>query len=194
MKPQYQVNPVRTAVKKATVIPPHSLWYKGHQKISETEKENTAVEAAHKNEQRAESLVKNGYRKWSYDRKNKPYNNVIKMEKRLQKANTKYHMTKFSVENKNEKTNKKWFQKHNIKKKYAQMARQKQNQETVRTAKDVFVQIVRAISHVAGTQNSDWYDCCDGCAFYIVKFCTWFLFCNVFWCSNVHICSSLYGK
>ncbi len=154
MKPQYQVNPVRTAVKKATVIPPHSLWYKGHQKISETEKENTAVEAAHKNEQRAESLVKNGYRKWSYDRKNKPYNNVIKMEKRLQKANTKYHMTKFSVENKNEKTNKKWFQKHNIKKKYAQMTRQKQNQETVRTAKDVFVQIVRAISHVAGTHKT----------------------------------------
>ena len=34
------------------------------------------------------------------------------------------------------------------------MVRQKQNQETVRTAKDVFVQIVRAISQVAGTHKA----------------------------------------
>lgn len=156
-KPQYEQKPVRSAVKKAVVTPPLSLWYKGHQKISETEKENTAVEAAHKNEQRTEFLLKNSYRKWSYNRKNKPYRTVTKMEKRLQKANTKYHMTKFSVENqksKPDKTNKKWLQKHNIKKKYAQMVRQKQNQETVRTAKDVFVQVVRAISQVAGTHKT----------------------------------------
>ena len=157
VKPQYEQKPVRSAVKKAVVTPPLSLWYKGHQKISETEKENTAVEAAHKNEQRAEFLLKNGYRKWSYNRKNKPYRTLTKMEKRLQKANTKYHMTKFSVENqksKTDETNKKWLQKHNIKKKYAQMVRQKQNQETIRTAKDVFVQIIRAISQVAGTHKA----------------------------------------
>ncbi len=156
-KPQYEQKPVRSAVKKAVVTPPLSLWYKGHQKISETEKENTAVEAAHKNEQRAEFLLKNGYRKWSYNRKNKSYRTVTKMEKRLQKTNTKYHMTKFSIENqksKPDKTNKKWLQKHNIKKKYAQMVRQKQNQETIRTAKDVFVQVVRAISHVTGTHKT----------------------------------------
>ena len=157
VKPQYQVKPIRSAVKRATFTPPSLLWHKGHQKISETEKENTAVEATHKNEQRAEFLLKNSYRKWSYNRKNKPYRTLTKMEKRLQKANTKYHMTKFSVENqksKTDETNKKWLQKHNIKKKYAQMVRQKQNQETIRTAKDVFVQIVRAISHVAGTHKT----------------------------------------
>ncbi len=155
VKPQYEVKPIRTIVKKTAVTPPRLLWYKGHQKIAETEKENTAVEAAHKNEQRAEFLLKNGYRKWNYDRKNKPYHTVTKMEKRLQKANTKYHITKFSVEDqKSEKTNKKWLQKHNIKKKYAQMVRQKQSQETIRTAKDVFVQIVRAISQVAGTHKA----------------------------------------
>ncbi len=157
MKPQYQVKPIRSAVKRATFTPPSLLWHKGHQKISETEKENTAVEVAHKNEQRAEFLLKNGYRKWSYNRKNKPYRTVTKMEKRLQKANTKYHMTKFSIENqklKTDETNKKWLQKHNIKKKYAQMVRQKQSQESVRTAKDVFVQVIRAISHVASTQKT----------------------------------------
>ncbi len=157
VKPQYQVKPIRSAVKRATFTPPSLLWHKGHQKISETEKENTAVEVAHKNEQRAEFLLKNGYRKWSYNRKNKPYRTVTKMEKRLQKANTKYHMTKFSIENqklKTDETNKKWLQKHNIKKKYAQMVRQKQSQESVRTAKDVFVQVIRAISHVASTQKT----------------------------------------
>ena len=34
------------------------------------------------------------------------------------------------------------------------MVRQKQSQETIRTAKDVFVQIVRAISQVAGTHKA----------------------------------------
>ena len=111
VKPQYEVKPIRTVVKKTAITPPRLLWYKGHQKITETEKENTAVEAVHKNEQRAEFLFANGYRRWNYDRKNKSYHTVTKMEKRLQKANTKYHITKFSVENekaKPEKINKKW--------------------------------------------------------------------------------------
>ncbi len=157
VKPQYEVKPIRTIVKKSAVTPPRLLWHKGHQKIAETEKENTAVEAVHKNEQRAELLLTNGYRRWSNSRKNKPYHTVTKMEKRLQKANTKYHITKFSVENekaKPEKINKKWLQKQNIKKKYAQMIRQKQNTETIRTAKDVFIQIVRAIFQVASTHKA----------------------------------------
>ncbi len=157
VKPQYEVKPVRNIIKRAAVTPPRSFWYKGHQKITETEKENTALEAAHKNEQRAEFLVKAGYSKWHNNRKNKPYSDVRKMEKRLQKANTKYHIEKFSVEHKKiepNKINKKWLQKQKIKKKYAQMLRQKQNTESIRTAKDIFTQIIRAVSHVVSTQKT----------------------------------------
>ena len=151
-----QAKPNRNIIKKAAVMLPRSLWYKGHEKIAETEKENTGVEAAHKNEQRGEFLVKTGYRKWHNNRKNKPYSTVTKMEKRLQKANTKYHTEKFSVEHPKiepNKMNQKWIQKQKIKKKYAQMLRQKQNTE-VRTVKDVLTQIIRAVSQAVSTQKT----------------------------------------
>lgn len=93
-----------------------------HGKIHEVEKENSAVEAAHRSEIVAEAAIRH-YSHHQQKTANKPYEKVSKLEPEAQVADTKLHYEKTQQEHpemKKQRTNmNKHYQKQNIKKEYA---------------------------------------------------------------------------
>ena len=106
-----------------------------HGKIHEVEQENSGVEAAHKTEIAAESVVRH-YQHHKERSANKPFEKVSKLEQQAEAADRKLHFEKTVVENPEMKTSRanmnKHYQKQHIKKEYA--AARKAGAQTASTA------------------------------------------------------------
>ena len=106
-----------------------------HGKIHEVEQENSGVEAAHKTEIAAESVVRH-YQHHTERSANKPFEKVSKLEQKAEAADRKLHFEKTVAENPEMKTSRanmnKHYQKQNIKKEYA--AARKAGTQTASTA------------------------------------------------------------
>ena len=93
-----------------------------HVKIHEVEQENSGVEAAHKTEIAAESVVRH-YQHHTERSANKPFEKVSKLEQKAEAADRKLHFEKTVAENPEMKTSRanmnKHYQKQHIKKEYA---------------------------------------------------------------------------
>ena len=93
-----------------------------HGKIHEVEQENSGVEAAHKTEIAAESVVRH-YQHHNERSANKPFEKVSKLEQKAEAADRKLHFEKTVAENPEMKTSRanmnKHYQKQHIKKEYA---------------------------------------------------------------------------
>lgn len=156
VKPENAKSPLKDAVKTVISTPTAALWYKGHQKIHQVEQDNVGVESAHKMEERAERLGWMTYKHHRYQKKHQPYRDVRKLEYQAEKANINaaYQRTLLEHPELERKSLAKWIQKQQIKRQYAKAARQVENTaQTVRTTKEVFVQIVRAIAHFCGAHK-----------------------------------------
>ena len=93
-----------------------------HGKIHEVEQENSGVEAAHKTEIAAESVVRH-YQHHTERSANKPFEKVSKLEQKAEAADRELHFEKTVAENPEMKTSRanmnKHYQKQHIKKEYA---------------------------------------------------------------------------
>lgn len=93
-----------------------------HGKIHKVEQENSGVEAAHKTEIAAESVVRH-YQHHTERSANKPFEKVSKLEQKAEAADRKLHFEKTVAENPEMKTSRanmnKHYQKQHIKKEYA---------------------------------------------------------------------------
>lgn len=93
-----------------------------HGKIHEVEQENSGVEAAHKTEIAAESVVRH-YQHHTERSANKPFEKVSKLEQKAEAADRKLHFEKTVAENPEVKTSRanmnRHYQKQHIKKEYA---------------------------------------------------------------------------
>ena len=106
-----------------------------HGKIHEVEQENSGVEAAHKTEIAAESVVRH-YQHHTERSANKPFEKVSKLEQKAEAADRKLHFEKTVAENPEMKASRanmnKHYQKQHIKKEYA--AARKAGAQTASTA------------------------------------------------------------
>ena len=106
-----------------------------HGKIHEVEQENSGVEAAHKTEIAAESVVRH-YQHHTERSANKPFEKVSKLDQKAEAADRKLHFEKTVAENPEMKTSRanmnKHYQKQHIKKEYA--AARKAGAQTASTA------------------------------------------------------------
>lgn len=151
--------------------PVSSLWQKGHQKIHQVEEENVGVESAHRMEERAEQLGALSYHHHQYQKKHQPYRMVRKLERKVQKANcdAAYQRALLEHPELEQKTFAKWIQKQRIKKEYAKAARKAENTvQTVQSAKEVFVQVIRAIAHFCGAHKVVLGTVAVGCALFVM--------------------------
>ena len=127
------IAPVKTAASYAG----QNAKSKLHSKIAEAEHENSAVEAAHKTEQKAETLAQYSVRTAKYidgQRKATPYQKAAKLRHRAEKAEVKAIHEKTIAENPQLKKSaiKKFQQKQRIKKQYQKA---KQAEQTAKAAK-----------------------------------------------------------
>ena len=127
------ITPAKTAVSYAGLNAKNKL----HSKISEVEHENSAVEAAHKTEQKAETLARYSVRTAKYidgKRKAAPYQKAARLQHKAEKAEVKAIHEKTLAENPQLKKSalKKFQQKQRIKKQYQ---RAKQAEQTAKAAK-----------------------------------------------------------
>ena len=118
-----------------------------HRKIAETEKDNSAVEGAHKTEQRAEDV----YHYMKYHRKSKAQRKKDRLEKLQKKqvtADMKLEYEKFLSENPHLKGNspKRQLQKQRIKREYAKARRAGAE---AKTAKETFTKTANAATGIA---------------------------------------------
>ena len=122
-----------------------------HRKIAETEKDNSAVEGAHKTEQRAEDV----YHYMKYHRKSKAQRKKDRLEKLQKKqvtADMKLEYEKFLSENPHLKGNspkkqlQRQLQKQRIKREYAKARRAG---EEAKTAKETFTKTANAATGIA---------------------------------------------
>ena len=115
-----------------------------HGKIHEVEQENSGVEAAHKTEIAAESVVRH-YQHHTERSANKPFEKVSKLEQKAEAADRKLHFEKTVAENPEMKTSRanmnKHYQKQHIKKEYA--AARKAGAQTASTATKSTAKTVR---------------------------------------------------
>lgn len=167
---------VQTSLKNVVGItmlsaPISSLWQKGHQKIHQVEEDNVGVESAHRMEERAEQLGALSYHHHQYQKKHQPYRMVRKLERKVQKANcdAAYQRALLEHPELEQKSFAKWIQKQRIKKEYAKAARKAENTvQTVQSAKEVFVQVIRAIAHFCGAQKVVLGTVALGCALFVM--------------------------
>ena len=132
----YHRSPVAPA-KTAASYAGQDAKSKLHSKITEVEHENSAVEAAHKTEQKAETLAQYSVRTAKYiggQRKAAPYQKAAKLRHRAEKAEVKAIHEKTVAENPQLKKSaiKKFQQKQRIKKQYQKA---KQAEQTAKAAK-----------------------------------------------------------
>lgn len=154
VKPQqdiYKRRPLRSAAGMAGM----QLASKAHSKIGEVERENSAVEGAHKTEQKAERLLQYSNRTRrliSQHRKNAPYKKAARLQFKSEKVEAKAFAHKTLADNpdlKKKSALKKFIQKKQIKKKYQQAKRAeqsaKQAKRAVKTTKDATKAVVQFI-------------------------------------------------
>ena len=120
--------PMKTAVSYAGQNARNKL----HSKIAEAEHENSAVEAAHKTEQKAETLARYSVRTAKYidgKRKAVPYQKAARLQHKVEKAEVKAIHEKTLAENPQLKKSalKKFQQKQRIKKQYQKAKRAEQS-------------------------------------------------------------------
>lgn len=154
IKPQSDIYH-RSPVKNAADMAGMTVLNKAHSKVSETEHENTGIEAAHKTEQKAESILRFGNRTGRMiiqNRKNVPYKKAARLQFKAEKAEAKAFVEKTLADNpdfKKKSALRKFFQKKQIKKKYQQAKRAEQNakkaKRAAKTTKDVTVYVVEFI-------------------------------------------------
>lgn len=121
------IAPAKTAASYAGLDAKSKL----HSKIAEAEHENSAVEAAHKTEQKAETLAHYSVRTAKYingQRKNAPYQKAARLQHKAEKAEIKAIHEKTLAENPQLKKSmlKKFQQKQRIKKQYQKAKRAEQ--------------------------------------------------------------------
>lgn len=122
-----------------------------HSEIAEVEKDNTAVEAAHKTEQKAETLAQYSVRTAKYidgQRKAAPYKKAARLQHRAEKAEVKAIHEKTLAENPQLKKSviKKFQQKQRIKKQYQKT---KQAEQSAKAAKKTAQNTERALRRFA---------------------------------------------
>ena len=130
--------------KQAVMVAGAGVWAYGHRKIHEVEQENSGVEAAHKTEIAAESVVRH-YQHHTERSANKPFEKVSKLEQKAEAADRKLHFEKTVAENPEMKSSRanmnKHYQKQHIKKEYA--AARKAGAQTASTATKSTAKTVR---------------------------------------------------
>ena len=141
------IAPAKTAASYAGLDAKSKL----HSKIAEAEHENSAVEAAHKTEQKAETLAQYSVRTAKYidgQRKAAPYQKAAKLRHRAEKAEIKAIHEKTLAENPQLKKSalKKFQQKQRIKKQYQKAKRAEQ---TAKAAKKTAQNTERATRRFA---------------------------------------------
>lgn len=170
-KPEAQTSLKGVVTTTLLSAPASSLWQKGHQKIHQVEEDNVGVESAHRMEERAEQLGALSYHHHQYQKKHQPYRMVRKLERKVQKANcdAAYQRALLEHPELEQKTFAKWIQKQRIKKEYAKAARKAENTvQTVQSAKQVFVQVIRAIAHFCGAHKIVLGTVAIGCALFVM--------------------------
>lgn len=170
-KPEAQTSLKKVVATTLLSAPASSLWQKGHQKIHQVEEDNVGVESAHRMEERAEQLGALSYHYHQYQKKHQPYRMVRKLERKVQKANcdAAYQRALLEHPELEQKTFAKWIQKQRIKKEYAKAARKAENTvQTVQSAKEVFVQVIRAIVHFCGAHKVVLGTVAVGCALFVM--------------------------
>ncbi len=155
-KPFKQENPVRTLVGKAGRSPSGFA----HGKVAEVEKENSAVEGAHKTEQKTEDIyrfVKRSHKSRAQRKREK----VARFEKKQEKAEIRFRYQKFLEENPKmkEKTLKKHLQKRlqkqRIKREYAKAKRSgKAAKETAAKSANFTATVARKLQEMAAKHAS----------------------------------------
>ncbi|MDO5396533.1 MAG: NlpC/P60 family protein [bacterium] len=158
VKPQkdlYHRSPINTVTAAAGA----QLMNKAHSKISEVENDNSAVEGAHKAEQKAETLTRYSARTARYIYQNKkaaPYKRAQKLRFKAERAEIKAAYQKTLAENPELKKSalKKFQQKQRIKKQYqrAKPAEQsaKAAKKSAQAAKETTVRIVNFVKRHKG--------------------------------------------
>ena len=146
----YHRSPVAPA-KTAASYAGQDAKSKLHSKIAEAEHENSAVEAAHKTEQKAETLARYSVRTGKYingQRKAAPYKKAAKLRHRAEKAEVKAIHEKTLAENPQLKKSalKKFQQKQQIKKQYQKA---KRTEQTAKAAKKTAQNTERATRRFA---------------------------------------------
>ncbi|WP_313523812.1 C40 family peptidase [Anaerotignum sp.] len=113
-------NPHSKLTQAVKTAPQKTLKESIHKEISKTEDENVGVKTAHSTEQSAE-FVGRKLQSAYHHQKLKPYKNLEKAERNLEKAQVNHTFNKAMAENPQAGSNplSKWKQKHNIKKQYA---------------------------------------------------------------------------
>lgn len=170
-KPEAQTSLKKVVATTLLSAPVSSLWQKGHQKIHQVEEDNVGVESAHRMEERAEQLGALSYHHHQYQKKHQPYRMVRKLEHKVQKANcdAAYQRALLEHPELEQKPFAKWIQKQRIKKEYAKAARKAENTvQTVQNAKEVFVQVIRAIAHFCGAHKVVLGTVAVGCALFVM--------------------------
>lgn len=122
-----------------------------HSEIAEVEKDNTAVEAAHKTEQKAEMLAQHSMRTAKYingQRKEAPYKKAARLKHRAEKAEVKAIHERTLAENPQLKKSviRKFQQKQRIKKQYQKA---KQAEQSAKAAKKTAQNTERALRRFA---------------------------------------------
>ena len=146
VKPQgdlYHRSPIRTGADTLQ----YAAMNKIHTKIAEVEHDNTAVEAAHKTEQKAEMLAQHSMRTAKYingQRKEAPYKKDTRLKHRADKAEVKAIHERTLAENPQLKKSaiKKFQQKQRIKKQYQKA---KQAEQSAKAAKKTAQNTERAL-------------------------------------------------
>lgn len=170
-KPEAQTSLKGVVATTLLSAPASSLWQRGHQKIHQVEEDNVGVESAHKMEERAEQLGALSYHHYQYQKKHQLYRMVRKLERKVQKANCDVAYQRALLEHPEleQKPFAKWIQKQRIKKEYAKAARKAENTvQTVQNAKQVFVQVIRAIAHFCGAHKVVLGTVAVGCALFVM--------------------------
>lgn len=129
----------------------------GHQKLREVERQNVAVESAHKVETVGERLTGRVVRHLYRHHKSAPYQRVAKWEQKQAKAQISLSYQKALREHPElrEKTVSRWIQRQKINRNYAKAAREamKTAQHT-RQAANTTGQVVRALAQFAGAHKT----------------------------------------
>ena len=170
-KPETQTSLKGVVATTLLSAPVSSLWQKSHQKIHQVEEDNVGVESAHRMEECAEQLGALSYHHHQYQKKHQPYRMVRKLERKVQKANcdAAYQRALLEHPELEQKPFAKWIQKQRIKKEYAKAARKAENTvQTVQNAKQVFVQVIRAIAHFCGAHKVVLGTVAVGCALFVM--------------------------
>lgn len=152
-KPPFSKRAAKTAKRAVTT----TAVLKVHQKIRETERDNVGVEAAHKAEFATERGMGRYLRKRARRLHEKPYREMNRAKKRLEKANINLEYQKMLKDNPQLQKNivAKWIQKQKLKRSYAAAAREAekgvQHTTNVLTA---IGQKVRALAQAVATRKT----------------------------------------